>query len=345
MRGFVAGLSPDEIKSGAWFAKLLAQALDSYTDKIDWSYFQERYRGVPADAIVDQRIKMASRYAALEGGLSAGAYTGAVVATIGTAGGASPVLVPAAVATMMVDVAFTTQLQLRLAYDISVLYRVPLDLADPDDMWKLLRVAFTIRSGEVVREGAAKIVPALMRPLIKRFYSGAVLTAARGIPFVGKFLLQRTVIKIGIPLVGVPLAVVLNRYATLITGRHARLVFRNEARIVELAGRLSTRSRNPQLLLWVAWLVIMSDGSASDDEALLMRHLVQTVREEHGIVDSELADIIEFDHSELWRRLEAEDGDLRDLIEAGEAVATVDGPINAKERAAVAELRKRSYRA
>ncbi len=147
LREFVAGLSPDEIKSGGWFTKLSAQALGSYTDKVDWHYFQERYEGVPADAIVDQRIKMAARYAALEGGFSAGAYSAAIIATLGSLGGASPVTVPAAVATMMVDVAFVTQLQLRLAYDVAVLYRVPIDLSDPDDLWKLIRVAFTIKSG------------------------------------------------------------------------------------------------------------------------------------------------------------------------------------------------------
>ncbi|GAA3495366.1 hypothetical protein GCM10019016_024660 [Streptomyces prasinosporus] len=59
----------------------------------------------------------------LEGGLSAGAYTATVAATIGSLGGASPATVPAAVATMMVDVAFISQLQLRLVYDVSVLYR------------------------------------------------------------------------------------------------------------------------------------------------------------------------------------------------------------------------------
>jgi hypothetical protein len=215
IREFIKGLSPDDIKSGGWFTKLSAQALSSYTDKVDWQYFQERYEGVPADAIVDQRIKMAARYAALEGGLSAGAYSAAIVATLGSLGGASPATVPAAVATMMVDVAFITRLQLRLAYDVAVLYRVPLDMSDPEDMWKLIRVAFTIKSGEVVREGVVKAVPFIMRPVIKRFYSGAVLTAAKGLPFVGKFLLQRNVIKIGIPVVGVPLAVVLNRYTTL----------------------------------------------------------------------------------------------------------------------------------
>ena len=141
LRTFLTGLSADDIKSGTWFTKLSAHALSSYTEKATWQYFQDKYAGVPADAIVDQRIKMATRYAALEGGLSAGAYTAVVISTLGTLGGASPATVPAAVATVMVDVAFITQLQLRLAYDIAVLYRVPLDLDDPDDMWKIGRAS------------------------------------------------------------------------------------------------------------------------------------------------------------------------------------------------------------
>ncbi|MFD4898381.1 TerD family protein [Streptomyces sp. NPDC058411] len=344
MRDFVKGLSPDDIKSGGWFTKLSAQALSSYTDKVDWKYFQERYEGVPADVIVDQRIKMASRYAALEGGLSAGAYSAAVAATIGSLGGASAATVPAAVATMMVDVAFITRLQLRLAYDIAVLYRVPLDLSDPDDMWKLIRVAFTIKSGEAVRGSVTKAVPAMVRPVVKRFYSGAVLNAAKGLPVVGKYLLQRNVIKIGIPVVGVPLAVVLNRYTTLLAGRHAQAVFRNEARVIEIAERLTGRSRHPQLMLWVAWLVILADGKTTDDEALLIRHLVRLVRDQHQVVDRQLAHLVDIDHADVWRRVDAEPGDLSDLLDVAEQVAAVDGDVNTAESAVISELRDRCCR-
>jgi hypothetical protein len=126
-------------------------------------------------------------------------------------------------------------------------------------MWKLIRVAFMIKSGEMAREGVAKAVPVIVRPVIKRFYSKGVLAAGRGLPFVGKFLLQRNVIKVGIPVVGVPLAMVLNRYTTLLAGRHAQAVFRGEARVIELAEGLSKRSQHPQLMLWVARLVIMAD--------------------------------------------------------------------------------------
>ena len=338
LRKFVKELSPDDIKSGGWFTKLIAHALGSYTEKVTWQYFQERYEGVPADAIVDQRIKMAARYAALEGGLSASAYTVAIIATLGTLGGASPATVPAAIATFMVDVTFITQLQLRLAYDIAVLYRVPLDMSDPDDLWKLIRVAFTIKGGELVREGAIKAVPPIVRQVIKKYYSGAVLAAAKGIPFVGKYLLQRTVIKIAIPFVGVPLAVGMNHYTTLLAGRHARDIFRNEARVIELAEGLSKRTKHPQLMLWVAWLVIMADHKITDDEALLIRHLVRLVRDHHQVVDDQLAQLVDVDPAEVWRRLDAEPGDLSDILDTATRVATVDGPVNVRERTTISEV-------
>jgi hypothetical protein len=345
LREFVKGLSPDDVKSGNWFEKLLAQALSSYANKVDWKYFQDKYQGVPADGIVEERIRMASRYAALEGGLSAAAYSGAVAVTIGSAGGASPLTLPAAAVTMMIDLTYTTRLQLRLAYDVSVLYRVPLDLSDPDDMWKLVRVAFTIKGGEMAREGATKSVPFVVRPLIKRFYSKGVLATAKGLPVVGKYLLQRNVIKIGIPLVGIPLSVLLNRYTTLVAGRHARAVFRNEARVIELAERLIHQSPHPQLSLWVAWLVIMADKPIGDDETLLMKHLVRIARDHHQVVDEQLANVIDFDPDEVWQRLDAEPGDLTDLPDIAHRVATVDGDLTAREKAVIAELHTRCHRA
>ena len=345
LREFIKGLKPDDVKSGNWFTKLISQALSTYTNKVDWRYFQEKYKGVPADGIVEQRITMASRYAALEGGLSASAYSAAVATTIGSAGAASPLALPAAAVTLMVDLTYITQLQLRLAYDISVLYRVPIDTNDPDDMWKLIRVALTIKSGELARGGASKSVPLVVRPLVKQFYSRNVITAAKGLPVVGKYLLQRNVIKVGIPLVGIPLTVVLNRYTTQVAGRHARTVFRNEARVIELADRLSSQTRYPQLMLWVAWLVITADNKISDDETLLMRHLTRIVRDLHGIVDDQLADVVEIDPDDVWKRLDAEPGDLSELLDVATRVANVDGDLTAGEKKVIAELEDRCRRA
>lgn len=341
LKEFVRGLTPAQIKNGEWFAKLLTFSVAGYTKKVDWGYFQEKYPGVPRDAVVDQRIKLAARYASIEGGVSATAYTGVIVATLGSAGGASPVTVPAAVVTLMVDVAYITQLQLRLAYDIAVLYGIAINMDDPQDLWKLIRVAFTIKGGEALREGVVKAVPVLVRPLLKRFYSGPVLAAARGLPVVGKFLLQRTIIKIGIPLVGIPLAVIVNRWTTVVTGRHARAVFRNEARVLEAAERLLERSTHTKLLLWVAWLVVQCDGKTSDDEALLLKHLIHLAKERRQIEDEQLARVIDIDPEDVRAMIAAADDDLSDIVAAAETIARIDGEWNTRERKMLDEIRKR----
>lgn len=341
LQQFIKGLTGDDIKSGNWFSKLLMHALSTYTQKIDAQYFQDRYKGVPADAIVDQRIKMAARYAAIEGGLSAGAYTAAVAATIGSVGGASPVTLPAAGVSMLVDVAYTARLQLHLAYDIAVLYRVSLDVNDPDDLWKLIRVAFTIKGAQAAGDAIVKSVPALIRPLVRAFYTKGVLSAAKGLPVVGKYLLQRNVIKVGIPVVGVPLSVALNYYSTLLAGRHARAVFRNEARVEEVATKLVARTEHPRSLLWVAWLTVIADGKITDDEALLMRRLAQQLDEQHNLDDTDFANVIDLDADDVWRRLDNESGDLGDLLDVARKTAEVDGNVHKLESAAINEFRAR----
>lgn len=159
-----------------------------------------------------------------------------------------------------------------------------------------------------------------------------------------RYLLQRNVIKIGIPLVGVPLSVLLNRYTTMVAGRHARAVFRNEARVIELAENLSKRSQHPQLMLGVAWLVIMADNKISDDETLLMKHLVRITRDHHQVVDEQLANVVDIDPAEVWKRIDAEPGDLTELLEVAERVATVDGSLNAYEKEVITELQNRCRR-
>ncbi|WP_447004073.1 hypothetical protein ACRAKI_31230 [Saccharothrix isguenensis] len=343
LREFVAGLSSDDIKSGGWFTKLCAQALRSYSRKATWEYFQEEYKGVPADGIVERQIKLAAKYAMIEGGISAGIYAGTITATIGTLGGASAATVPVGVATFMVDLTFITQLQMRLAYDIAVIYRIPLDVDDPEDMMKLVQVAFGIKAGEVAR-GSLKFVPGLVRQVLKKYYSGAVLAAAKSLPVIGKHLLQRNVIKFAIPGVGIPLTVLMNRYTTVVAGRHARSVFRDEAEVIELADTLIRRTRHPQLMLWVAWLVINSDGTIADAESLLFQRLTRLARERHQVDDEQLANVVTLEPDEVWRRIDAEPGDLGDVVDAAERVGAVDGDLNAHEKAVIAELRDRCLR-
>ena len=330
---FARRLRLDEIRDGNWFSRLLKHSLDRYVQDVDPAYFGRKYPGLPADAVVQARLQLAARYASVAGGLSAGAYNGAVAATIGSAGGASPLTLPAAGASFVADLLFSSQLQLRLAYDIAVLYRVPLDLEDPEDLWKLIGIAFMIKRGEAGQSFIGKSVPAIVRPVLKRFYSGGTLAAARSLPVVGKYLLQRNVIKFAIPAVGVPLSMAVNYWSVRTAGAYARTVFRREAGIVEAARRMTERTAHPAELLWVLWMVIKADGLVHENERLLLKQVTGLLRDPGSelVALTELEGTINLQRDKVWALLEAADGDLGPLYDAGATAAAVDGKINVNE--------------
>jgi hypothetical protein len=290
--------------------------------------------------VAQARIDLAARYASVEGGLSAGVYTGLVAATLGSGGGASPLTLPGAGASFVLDLLFVSQLQLRLAYDIAVLYGVPLDLEDPEDLWKLIRVAYVIKGGEAGRGLVGKGVPALVRPVLKKLYSRGTLAAGRSLPVVGKYLLQRNVIKLTIPAVGVPLSMAINHWSIRSAGAYAVRLFRREAAIVEAARRMTARGDHPVELLWVLWMTIKADGLVHEHERLLLRHVTGLLRDP----ESELVALTELDgtvnpqRNRVWALLEAAEGDLRPLYEAATEAAAVDGKVNVNELSVLRKL-------
>ena len=116
------------------------------------------------------------------------------------------------------------------------------------------------------------------------------------------------------------------------------------SRVKELAERLSEASQHPQLALWVAWLMVTADGDIDNEEALFMRHLVRFLTEHHQVTDEKLAQLVDLDRNEVWRRVESESGDLSDVVEFATQVATIDGALNQREREILSELRKRCER-
>ena len=333
LRDFAQGLSLDDVRQGAWLAGLVRLSLDQYVREVNTGYFAAKYPGVPVEQVVKERIRLAARYASLEGGISAGAYTGAVAASVGTGGAASPLTLPAAGVSFVLDLLFLSHLQLRLAYDICVLYRVPLDVQDPEELWKLIRVAFAIKSGEAGRGAIGKGVPVLIRPIIQKMFSSSGLPVARSLPLVGRQLLQRNVVKFAIPAVGVPLSMAVNYWSITVSGNQAVKVFGAEAKIVEAARRMTRDTVHHVELLWVLWLIVKSDALIHENERLLLKHVTALV----GDLDSELSAIagllstVDVDQQTVWKMLSAATGDLDTLYDAGVVAAAIDGKINVNE--------------
>lgn len=338
IREFVSTLSMDDLKSGNWFVKLLAFSLSQYVTQVDAAYFKEKYPNLPPDAIVDARIKMAANYAAIEGALSSSAYTGAIAATIGSGGGASPLTLPAGGVSFVIDLSYTSYLQLRMTHDISVLYGIPLDLNDPDDTWKLVRLAFGIKVGETARGVAMKGLPAFIRPVVKKIFSGSTLVAVKSLPVVGKHLLQRSIIKFTIPGVTIPVTTAVNRWTAKAAGTHAKNMLRREAQIIEASQRIVDQAENVEAVLAALWWIVNIDNVVQDEERLLLHYL--TVSAERGAKNGEeyqqyiesFKRQIEVDEEDLWARISqiSEEGAPK-LYQAAVIASAVDGKISKQE--------------
>lgn len=334
--------SAAELKDGAWFAKLLRMALETYAREVSAEFFFRKYPGLPADAIAERRIQLAQRYAMIEGGLTASAYTGAVAATIGTGGAASPLTIPGAVVTFTADLLYVTRLQLRLAYDLAVLYGTPVDVNDPEDLYDLIRVAFGIKAGEVLRGALPRIAPEAARQGVKAVIKGPVLAFLQALPVVGQYLLQRNIVKFAVPLFGIPVSMKLNHYMTGRVGKQAREIYRDKAAIQEAVGRLQGRlDAEASLLLRAVWFVVNADQKVEAEEAWLLKSLVAHLAGHEGTTRA-IADFqatVNLKESALFRDLDGLDATTAaEIFEFACVTAIVDRELAAPEVAALQRL-------
>lgn len=296
---------PEDLINGAWFAKLLNFALGNYQNKVTADYFQKEYPGLPPDAIVDLRIKLAKNYAALSGGTTSAAYTVAIAATIGKRGEASPVAIPAAIISLAADLGYTNLLQLRLAYDISVLYGHPLDYEDPQDLIDLINLAFGVEAGATFQKGLQRLAPECTRVFIKKTITGDTLLGLKALPVVGKYLFQRTIIKTVIPVVGIGLGLGLNYYMTGQIGKRARTIYRRRAAIEEAVREFPLdKVQNLRLLLDLIWLAIFADKETTRPEAWFLRAFITRIQERGSIPDLEnYSKQVNFDTEKILNQL------------------------------------------
>lgn len=258
-----------------------------------------------------------------------------MAATVGSGGGASPLTVPGAIASFGVDLVATTDIQLKLAYDIAVLYGVPFDLEDPEDLWKLIRIALAIKATEGAPSAISKSAPAFIRVAIRRFYSKGVLDAGKSLPVIGRYLLQRNVIKFAIPAVTIPLTSAVNYWTTKGNGLYARQYLRTEARVKELAARISASVEHPVELMWVMWAIILADGDTDQNERLLLHEVTIRLAESPELEATldELRNTIDVDYEKVIAMLEALGEDGKDVYNAAVTAAAINGQVSKEERA------------
>ena len=144
---------------------------------------------------------------------------------------------------------------------MAVLYGVTIDLNDPEDLLDLIRVAFGVKAGEVFHQAIGKLSPEATKQAVKSVAKGAALEGLKALPVVGRYLLQKNLVKFAIPVVGIAVSAGMNWYTTRGIGKLAKDTYRERAVIREAALETSDlMDLEPLIFMRVMRLVIEADG-------------------------------------------------------------------------------------
>lgn len=236
------------IKDGTWFNKFLMSCLGSYERKVmeqgGAAYLRGKYPGLPTDAIAGKLCELAEKNAAIAGGLS-GATASAAVLTAGVG-------LPAAITAVMAEVFYTVRLQLRLAFDLHLVYDIPLAADDPEELTRLFAVIYGVKVAEVGGLGIKALGPEVARAQLFRLIHGntPLIQAAAGTvlgPRIAKQVTQKAILKTAVPIVGVGISAGWNYATTRVMGARVRHGVRVSAALREETRRLQGQiGRNEQ---------------------------------------------------------------------------------------------------
>ena len=181
---------------------------------------------------------MAETYAAVAGGAS-GAAASAAVLTAGMA-------IPAGISGVMAEVLYTVRLQLRLAYDLHLVYGVHLDANDPEELTRLFGVVYGVKAAELGGLGIKAYGPELARAQLFRLIHGntpMIQAAASQVlgPLIAKQVAQKAILKTAVPIVGVGISAGWNYATTRVMVTRVRHVVRVSAALREETRRLQVQ--------------------------------------------------------------------------------------------------------
>jgi len=290
----------DAIKDGSWFNEFLASCLKGYHERVmkqgGEAYLRNKYSGLPTDAVAGKLCQLAEQAAGLAGSLSGAAASGAVF----TAGAG----ITAAGLAVMGEVLYTIRLQLRLVYDLHLLYGIPLDTSDPEDLMAIFAVVDDIKLAEVGGIGAKALGPEVMRAQLFRLIHGntkAIQSVVRQVlgTRIARSVTQRSIIKTVVPVAGIAISAGWNYTATRLMGSRVRQEMRIKAGLREeaayLHGKLSSDEQISLAVIEGMMALAIADGEFDD----LEREVYLSFLNQLGLDEEQLSKLASKIHTDL----------------------------------------------
>ena len=280
LKKMVSAFGPTRLKDGTWFNEFVHAMLSSYAEKIikdgGVEYFRKKYPGLTQDAIAEKLCSLAMRYAAIAGGVTG------LTASTGVLGGFT---IPVIIAAIGSEILYTTRLQVRLIYDLATVYGDPIDVNDPEQLYRAFMLAYGISTvsanvGTVAAVGGTEVVRAQIYRLITGKTKIIQDTAIKILgPRIGGMITRKAILKVAVPVAGVAISSGWNYVSTKNMAEVGRQEFKLEAQAQQAAVDLCTTakltSKDLPIIVQSVQAIINIDGSIDPRELKVYQAIVK----------------------------------------------------------------------
>ena len=343
LRYFVEKLDWQKVKGGDWFTLLLKTFLRSHAEKVSIDYFMKKYPGIPLDAIGDRLISQAVFASSIAGGF-AGASVSVATLTSAISAGAT---ITGGIAALLTEMAYTTRLQMRLVYDLSLLYHKQINTEDPEDLMEIFSLALGIKTLERGGKVIKGLAPEAVRAQVRRATYGHTKAIQAGVsrvlgPKIGGKITQRSIIRTAVPAVGIGISIAWNYYSTKSIAKIAKAKFRAKGIISEEFNHIIDKTKTADIIiLQSSVMAAQADGKWDKTEVeavTLLADKLDLSEEERDSIEKS----IHYDRTKFFNQLaQIEDQDFKQLLmEVMVLVSTSDQHLHKKELAFLEEAAK-----
>lgn len=328
LRDAARQMGVDKLKDGTWFRRIVAQHVKKHGETITAGHWDTKYPGLDVEARAHRQINTVALRASATGmAASLGASTGELLSLF-TEGLAAPVGVPATMLSMALEAGYTALLQIDLVCDLASIYGVPFDPEDIGEVATLFGLALEVDVKEKKPEEAdEKERPDGLTAKLIELEDGDIATR------IGRKMLEESVMKNILPIVGIGIAARWNYVATKKLAAAAKKYIRYRAALNHALRKLRLdKVTDPAVLVEGAWLLATVDGEAGHEEVMAVAGIMDSLPEEQRKaleLDQHLGD----DEEQWFEDLGRVPREMHDpLLDVLYLVAATDRELQASEK-------------
>lgn len=267
-------ISKKDKKSGNWFLIILQKVLDTHAKNVSFEYFREKYNTSVKDIIAKKVIYSACNYSIMTG------------VVLGAGGGILGI--PSAIPATFGEIATLTYFQLKMIYDLSLIYDKPIDLDDPEEAYKILAIALDIKSTELLNGGIEIGMKNAGKFAVEKTGRRVVLNPIqRLLSVIGVQITQRSIknfLSKAIPLIGIGLGGVvcsiLDYKSTKRVANNSLSIYRTPKLMVELFENNNMIPANDEesfdTLIKGCMIIANADDVVDINKTILIDHIYQS---------------------------------------------------------------------